>query len=72
MNAVSVSWIADADVPNSSAICGKAGRYMSIDNGATAVSRARTPSQLRGIAAELAPMSPVRAGKGNLSLVIDL
>lgn len=40
--------MAEADVPNSAAMAGKAGRYMSIDSGATAVNRARTPSQLSG------------------------
>ncbi|MEV3902162.1 hypothetical protein AB0K11_07525 [Mycobacterium sp. NPDC050551] len=48
MKVVSVSWIADAVVPNSSAIAGKAGRYMSVASGATAVSSASTPSQSRG------------------------
>jgi hypothetical protein len=50
MNVVSVSWMAEALVPNSAAMVGNAGRYMSIDSGATAVNNASTPSQLSGIA----------------------
>ncbi len=40
-------WPADLGAP-SAAIAGNAGRYMSTDSGATAVSSARTPSQLKG------------------------
>lgn len=39
-NAVIVSWIADVDASKSCAMTGKADRYMSIENGATAVSAA--------------------------------
>src|SRR5579859_255779 len=50
MKVVNVSWIVAALVPNWAAIDGNADRYMSIDNGATAVSKPSTPSQLGGSA----------------------
>src|SRR5690625_1551452 len=43
MNAVSVNCTPDADVPRSVATSGKAGRYMSVANGETAVSNASEP-----------------------------
>ena len=52
----------DAEVPNSAAIAGNAGRYMWMDSGATAVSSARTPSQLKGTGAgAVVSVSPVTA-----------
>jgi hypothetical protein len=48
MKVVRVSWMADAVVPKSAAMLGNPGRYMSVARGATAVSNARTPTQLSG------------------------
>lgn len=46
-NAVIDSWTPVAVVPSSSAIVGNAGRYMSIESGATAVSSTRTATNSR-------------------------
>ncbi len=65
-NAVRVSWIIDADVPNSAAIVGNADRYMSMDSGVTAESSASTAISITGVAARVVVV------KESLAFQIDL